>query len=85
MRTAFLSLFNLTNLAAADAFQYPDAIVDYASAAVFELRQNANGNGHDGELTQRLARNMDTWLKLCATQSASVSEMGRTRPTAFST
>lgn len=46
----FLSLFNMTNLAAATspAFPYPDAIVDYASAAIYELREKMDGSqGHD--------------------------------------
>ncbi|KAM0791863.1 hypothetical protein ACM66B_004120 [Microbotryomycetes sp. NB124-2] len=42
----FLSLFNLT----AAAVENPDAIVDYASAVVFELRENAAGNGYDVRL-----------------------------------
>lgn len=40
----------MTNLAAAETFQYPDAIVDYASAAVFEIRQNSDSSGHEGEM-----------------------------------
>ncbi|ORY50682.1 histidine phosphatase superfamily [Leucosporidium creatinivorum] len=43
----FLSLFNMTNVDAGDAFLYPDAMVDYASAVTFELRENMAGTGHD--------------------------------------
>ncbi|KAK4046764.1 hypothetical protein OIV83_005869 [Microbotryomycetes sp. JL201] len=43
----FLSLFNMTELSSAPGFDYPDAIVDYASAVVFEVRANSAGNGHD--------------------------------------
>ncbi|KPV73943.1 uncharacterized protein RHOBADRAFT_66686 [Rhodotorula graminis WP1] len=39
----FLSIFNMTNLAAAPGIEYPNAMVDYASAAVFELRDGGSG------------------------------------------
>ncbi|GAA5941400.1 uncharacterized protein JCM15063_006087 [Sporobolomyces koalae] len=46
----FLSIFNMTNLAASSdpVFPYPRAMVDYASVAVFELRPQGSGpSGHD--------------------------------------
>lgn len=48
-RTAFISLFNMTNVAAAQnpAFPNPQGIVDYASIAILELRANMAGTGHD--------------------------------------
>lgn len=41
--------FSMTNIAAAPTFQYPDAIVNYASVVTLEVRENMAGNGHDGE------------------------------------
>ncbi|GAA5949386.1 hypothetical protein JCM3765_003392 [Sporobolomyces pararoseus] len=46
----FLSIFNMTNLAASTnpTFENPTAMVDYASVAVFELRPNGSGSsGYD--------------------------------------
>lgn len=43
----FLSLMNMTDVAS-DALLYPEGIVDYASVATFELRENMAGTGHDG-------------------------------------
>lgn len=43
-------MFNMTNVDATDAFLYPDAMVDYASAVTFELRESMGGDGHDGEM-----------------------------------
>lgn len=47
----FLSIFNMTNLAAATnpTFPYPQAFVDYASVITLEVRKNMAGTGHDGE------------------------------------
>jgi hypothetical protein len=45
----FLSIFNMTNLAADTSFQYPQAIVDYASLMSFEVRAKMNNAaGYDG-------------------------------------
>ncbi|GAA5959601.1 hypothetical protein JCM21900_002951 [Sporobolomyces salmonicolor] len=46
----FLSLFNMTNIAAATnpVFEYPYAMVGYASVAVFEIRDGGSGSsGYD--------------------------------------
>ncbi|GAA5972417.1 hypothetical protein JCM11641_001835 [Rhodosporidiobolus odoratus] len=45
----FLSLFNMTNLAATTnpSFEYPAAMVDYASVAVYELRPGSGSSGYD--------------------------------------
>jgi len=40
----FLSIFNMTNLAASPSFANPYSMVDYASVAVFELRPNGASN-----------------------------------------
>lgn len=44
----FLSIFNMTNLAAS-GFEGANDIVNYASLATYEIRQNLTGNGFDGE------------------------------------
>lgn len=41
-------ILSMTNVAAAPGFQYPNAIVDYASVITLEVRENMAGNGHDG-------------------------------------
>lgn len=43
----------MTNVDAGDAFLFPDAMVDYASAVTFELRENMAGTGHDGKPLHR--------------------------------
>ncbi|GAA5995985.1 uncharacterized protein JCM10292_004871 [Rhodotorula paludigena] len=46
----FLSIFNMTNIAASTSptLQYPQGIVDYASVGVFELRDGGSGSsGYD--------------------------------------
>lgn len=80
---AFLSIFNMTNVASAQGFSYPDAMVDYASAAVFELRENAAGDGHDGEALSR--QKPKSLIDRSPGQYALVSGMARTSRTACST
>lgn len=63
--TAFLSIFNMTNIrASTPPFPNPEGIVDYASVATLELRNNMANNGYDGQffLPFLLGVNSELWI-----------------------
>lgn len=74
----------MTNVDAGDAFLYPDAMVDYASAVTFELRENMAGNGHDGR-TPAPSSHLLAELTFFSHQFASVSATAPTSLAPIST
>lgn len=65
MRTAFLSIFNMTNIrASTPTFPNPEGIVNYASIATFELRANMANTGYDGQLSPSFFSILRTDLSL---------------------
>lgn len=59
----FLSLMNMTDVGRG-ALLYPEGIVDYASVATFELRENMAGTGHDGAFVLASLPRFDRQLTL---------------------